>query len=211
LIDSLAMQNESTEIDFNALSDEQLVAKVVSGDNVSYQALVTRFYTKIWRLSVSILKDEQEAEDAVQEIFLALWQNVKNWDPNGTAKFSTWIYRVSFNKCIDIKRKKKPDTHGDEIEIVSQDKNAYQTALKKEVTQKMANLLQTLPQMQRNALHMYYYDELTVDEISDKLEKTEQSVRSLLKRGKASLKEKMQYDKTLSSSDIDSQALNILR
>lgn|GEM_PF-673226 len=196
----------------HSADDAKLVALVVNDDKAAYQVLMQRYYTKIWRLSLSILKDEQEAEDAVQEIFLTLWQNIKNWDPEGKARFSTWIYRVSFNKCIDIKRKKRPDTHGDEMVIADAgNETAYQDALQRQVAEKLAHLMASLPQMQCMALRMFYYDELNVAEIAVKLDRSEQSVRSLLKRGKAALKDKMGIELTVKSADLEKESLNILR
>lgn len=191
--------------------DEALLAKIAEGDKASYSLLVKRYLPKIWRLALSILKNEEEAEDAAQEVFLSLWQSVKNWDPEGTAKFSTWIYRVSFNKCIDIKRRRKPTEDSEGIDIASDDQNAYQATLQNELSDKLNELLKALPYMQRMALLLYYYEELSVEEISDKLDKTEQSVRSLLKRGRSSLKEKMQYDQAFRSWDVSGLSEHLWR
>ena len=209
---NLAIDTPPSAAELFKAEDATLVAMVINGDKAAYQVILQRYYTKIWRLSLSILKDEQEAEDAVQEIFLALWQNVQNWDPNGAAKFSTWIYRVSFNKCIDIKRKNRPETHGDEMVIAAAgDETAYQDALQRQVADKLAELMRSLPQMQSMALNMYYYQELSVSEIAVKLDKSEQSIRSLLKRGKATLKDKMGIDLHVRSADLEKETLNILR
>ena len=186
----------------NELSDDALIATIKGGDKIAYQKLVQRYLTKIWRLAMSILHDEQEAEDAVQEVFLTLWQSLEKWDEDGKATFSTWIYRVSFNKCIDIKRKRKPAENTEDVPIVCNEKNGYQNTYQKELSGKVSDILKTLPDTQRLALLLYYYEELSVEEISYKLEKTEQSVRSLLKRGRATLKEKIQYDPAFQSWDV---------
>ncbi len=192
--------------------DATLVSLAITQDKAAYKVILQRYYTKIWRLSLSILKDEQEAEDAVQEIFLTLWQNLASWDPEGKAKFSTWIYRVSFNKCIDIKRKNRPETHGDEMVIAAAgDENAYQEALQKQVAEKLAALMKTLPDMQAMALRLYYYHELSIDEIAVKLDRSEQSIRSLLKRGKATLKDQLGIDLNVRSADLAKDCNDILR
>lgn len=192
--------------------DATLVTRAIAQDKAAYQVILQRYYTKIWRLSLSILKDEQEAEDAVQEIFLTLWQNLSSWDPEGKAKFSTWIYRISFNKCIDIKRKNRPETHGDEMVIAAAgDETAYQEALQKQVAEKLAALMKSLPEMQAMALRLYYYHELSVDEIALKLDRSEQSIRSLLKRGKATLKDQLGIELNVRSADLARDTNDILR
>lgn len=182
-----------------ALSDEELVSSIKAGDRQSYPLLVKRFLPKIWRLSLSILHNEQEAEDATQEIFLSLWQNIEKWDPQGTAKFSTWIYRVSFNKCIDIKRARKNTVSEDSLPEKSTSSDAYDDMLQTEVSKKMIELLSELPKAQQAVMRLFYYEELSVEEITQKLKTTDQSVRSLLKRGRKSIKEKMKFDPDLNS------------
>jgi RNA polymerase sigma-70 factor (ECF subfamily) len=154
---------------------------------------------------MSVLHNEQEAEDAVQDVFLTLWQSLENWDANGRAKFSTWLYRVSFNKCIDLKRKRKHTDQSaniDDFALQSKDKSAYDGVLENQLSKKLHKLLEKLPETQRMALLLFYYEELSVDEISVKMQKSEQSVRSLLKRGRATLKETMQHDQAFGTWNI---------
>lgn len=178
----------------NPLSDEALLDLISAGNETAYNMLIQRYVSKIWRLSFSILKNEQEAEDATQDVFLSLWQNIKKWDKNGSAKFSTWIYRITFNKCIDIKRKKSPLTTGDEFEIDSGELSAYHMTFEKEVSHKLSSILSGLPKHQKEAIKLYYFNEMSALEVADTMKKSEQSVRSLLKRARASLKETLKQD-----------------
>lgn len=176
---------------FDMMDDHDLIILMRTGNENAYSALIKRYTPKIKRLALSILKSEQEAEDAAQDIIFSLWQKLHDWDIEGSAKFSTWLYRVATNKCIDLKRKHKPTTTTDNLELQAEDKSAYQQILKNQLSDQLAALLETLPAMQNLTLRLYYYEELSVKEISDRLNKTDQSIRSLLKRGKASLKERM--------------------
>ncbi len=178
----------------NEPSDNELLNRIAHGDKTAYDLLAQRYVGKIWRLSFSILKNEQEAEDATQDVFLSLWQSLENWDKDGKAKFSTWLYRVAFNKCIDIKRKKKPTTTSEGIDIASEEQSAYQSTLQKQISDRLNILLCTLPDTQKEALMLYYFKELSAIEVATRMNKSEQSVRSLLKRARASLKETIQKD-----------------
>ncbi len=184
------------------LEDEILLARIATGDQKAYTALVQRYVGKIWRLAMSILKNEQEAEDAVQDVFVSLLQSLNKWDPEGQAKFSTWIYRVSFNKCIDLKRKRKPTECADNLQMPTGEKDAYQETFDNQISEKLTDHLSNLPDAQQSALHLFYFEEMTVEEIATKLGNTAQGVRSLLKRGKAALRDKMQYDQTFKSSQM---------
>lgn len=191
--------------------DEILHSLILDGDKDAYNTLVKRYFGKIWRLAISILKNEEEAEDAVQDVFLSLWQSLHSWDPDGTAKLSTWIYRVSFNKCIDIKRKRKPSQTSDGIDVVCENETAYQNTLQKELSNKITNLLTDLPKMQRMALKLYYYEELSIHEMCGRMARSEQSVRSLLKRARAGLKDKMEHDDAFQSFDVKSLSKQLWR
>lgn len=192
------------------LSDAVLIDRILTlKDQKAHTALIQRYVGKMWRLAMSILNDEQEAEDAVQDVFLSLMKSLQNWDPKGQAKFSTWIYRVTFNKCIDIKRKRKPAETTDTVELISEEKTAYQNTLGQQLSQKLDELLKTLPTAQCNALKLYYYQEMSVKEICEELSKSEESIRSLLKRGKACLKEKIQVDPAFQSLDTDGLARHL--
>lgn len=184
------------------LEDEVLLARIDAGDQRAYTALVQRYVGKIWRLAMSILRNEQEAEDAVQDVFVSLLQSLKSWNPEGEAKFSTWIYRVSFNKCIDIKRKRRPTESADDMDMRCEEKNAYHETLDNQISARLSGHMGKLPDAQQDALRMFYFEELTVAEIAEHLGNTEQGVRSLLKRGKASLRDTMQYDSAFKSGKM---------
>ncbi len=208
---TLSENNQTDAQTADKASDEDLVRAIRDGDKHSYSILVERYLDKIWRLAMSILTNEQEAEDAVQDVFLMLWQSLDKWDPDGAAKFSTWIYRVSFNKCIDIKRKRRPSSDIEDMQISTGDKTAYQQTLDHQLSDKLSIILETLPEAQRSALLLFYYEELSVEEICSKLSRSEQSVRSLLKRGRATLKEKLQYDQAFQSWDISGLSEHLWR
>ncbi|MGH1397647.1 MAG: RNA polymerase sigma factor [Alphaproteobacteria bacterium] len=177
-----------------SVTDEALITLILGkGDRKAYNILVQRYLKKIWRLAMSVLKNEAEAEDAVQDVFLSLMKSLEKFDLNGGAKFSTWIYRVSLNKCIDLKRKRKPiDTAAPSEDLACEEKSAYHKTLNNQLSSKLKNVMQSLPEGQKDALKLYYFEEKSVNEICAQLSKSEESIRSLLKRGKAGLKEKLE-------------------
>lgn len=182
--------------DTDEITDDDLLARLKSDDREAYRMLVDRYIGKLWRLSVSVLYNESEAEDVVQETFFTVWQRRAEWEA-GTTKFSTWIYRVTLNRCIDIKRRQRPKV-GTEIieETLASDAipPADEMLVHREDNLRLMEMLSVLPPSQKEALVLYYYEELNVKEISVKLSTTEEGVRSLLKRGRKTLKELIEND-----------------
>lgn len=189
------MSNQNAPND--TLTDENLLARLKNDDREAYNMLVERYLTKLWRLAVNVLYNDTEAEDVVQEVMLTIWQKRQDWE-EGTAKFSTWIYRVTLNRCIDLKRRRKPTIGTDTIEETMPSESqrpADQMMVDQQDRTQIFGLLQALPANQKAAIILFYYEELNVREISIKLSTTEQGARSLLKRGRKALKDMLESDK----------------
>lgn len=177
-------------------NDEVLLALIKDNNQKAYRILVDRYLGKLWRLSVNVLRNEGEADEVVQEALLTVWKNREKW-VEGKAKFSTWVYRITLNRCIDLKRRRRPTTSTQSIEetMASEDNpGAENIIIQKEKNNKLKKMLDELPQKQKNALILYYYEELNIKEISDKISTTEQGARSLLKRGRKNLKDLLTDD-----------------
>jgi RNA polymerase sigma-70 factor (ECF subfamily) len=170
--------------------DDVLLALIKENDQAAYRILVDRYLGKLWRLGVNVLGNESEAEEVVQESLLTVWKNRHKWE-EGSAKFSTWVYRITLNRCIDLKRRRRPTTDAQAMEqIIPCEANpaADRSIIQNEQNKKLLSMIDSLPENQKNALILYYYEELNVQEISVRLSTTEQGARSLLKRGKQNLR-----------------------
>jgi RNA polymerase sigma-70 factor (ECF subfamily) len=194
------------------MDDAGLVSLIAEcRDRKAYDVLVGRYLTKIWKLAFSVLKTEQDADDAVQDIFLKLWTKGIAWQKPGDqtecldekekirASFATWIYKVALNRCIDLRRQKfrRSETSESQAPEQSVQETAYKTVLQQQLSSSLSDVMQDLPDGQRQALFCYYYREMTVPDIAVELQTSDQAVRALLKRGKASLRTVMQSDPDL--------------
>jgi RNA polymerase sigma-70 factor (ECF subfamily) len=169
------------------LDDEQLLAMIKRGDKPAFRELTGRYLNKVWRVAFNILQNKQDAEDVTQEIFITVWNYRDKWVP-GAASFSTWLYRVAFNKAIDSKRQRKITCELDD-NLNDNGQSADDAVADKQLQEIFMLCLKTIPEKQMVCLLLFYYEELNVEEICVKLKTTEDSVRSLLKRGRVSLKE----------------------
>lgn len=133
-----------------------------------------------------MLKDEGLAQDATQDIFIKIYTNLAKFSEK--SKFSTWLYSITYNYCIDYLRRKKKeknlftgemDTPPDIVEEV-EDKELLQIELKK-----LKVVLGKIPIGDKAILMMKYQEEMSIKEIAEGLEKTESAVKMKIKRAKA--------------------------
>ncbi len=89
--------------------DRDLVARAQKGDHDSFGELVQRYQARIFHLALRVLRDEEKARDAVQEAFLKAYTSLSRFE--GRSGFYTWLYRLSLNHCLDLRRRDRSDRH----------------------------------------------------------------------------------------------------
>ncbi len=91
-----------------AFDDQYYIQLILAGDNLAFTFLVERYKHMVYTLAVRMLRNHEEAEEAAQDTFVRVFNGLKAFE--GNAKFSTWIYKIAYNQCLDyIKRRKKPE------------------------------------------------------------------------------------------------------
>lgn len=168
-------------------SDSEVIKLYLSTRETSYFSLLyTRYSGKVFSKCISMLKDEGLAQDATQDIFIKIYTNLAKFSEK--SKFSTWIYSITYNYCIDFLRKKKKeknlftgemDTPPDIVEDV-EDIELLQIELKK-----LKVILNKIPIGDKAILMMKYQEEMSIKEIAESLEKTESAIKMKIKRAKA--------------------------
>lgn len=151
-----------------------------------FSLLYTRYATKIFSKCISLLKDEALARDATQEIFTKIFLNLSRFGEK--SKFSTWVYSITYNYCIDYLRKqRKQDIFSEEIDAVTdvpdEGPETDEELLKMEVAQ-LRSVLESIPVGDKAILLMKYQDELSIREIAEILDKSESAVKMQIKRAK---------------------------
>ena len=87
------------------ISDAEAVARARDGDHDAFGVLVERYQERAFRLALRILRDEEQARDAVQDAFLKVYGALASFE--GRSGFYTWLYRVVFNRCLDLQRRER--------------------------------------------------------------------------------------------------------
>jgi RNA polymerase sigma-70 factor (ECF subfamily) len=173
------------------LDDELLLKHIQDGSHQAYRILVERHARRFYRVAFRFLTDRDEAEDVVQECFIKLWEQPDMWNSGKHARFTTWFYRVVVNKSLDYQKKKPTlgleDDDSIEDEFIKQDEalilTEEQHAVEKEI--------QALPERQRTALTLCFYEELSNKEAADVMGVNLKALQSLLMRAKTTLKERL--------------------
>lgn len=171
------------------LTDDELLAELAKDSKNAFHALTTRYIDKVTRISFRVVRNRQDAEDVAQEVFTTVWNQRYHWR-EGEAKFSTWLYRVAVNRSIDYCRKRKVENIEMTDDLFESDyMSADDMVSNRETQQMLMACLKELPEKQMLALLYFYYEDMEIGEICTRLRATEDSVRSLLKRGKVSMRD----------------------
>ncbi len=157
-----------------ALTDEELVARSIEGDQESFNQLIVRWERPIYGLAYRVIGREEDARDIVQETFLRAFRALPGF--KGQAKFSSWLYRIALNLCRDwIRRQRRTPVVAapegiDIIELAAEQgpvESIEDLVERKRLSQTVAEAMQHLPEEQRTAIILKEYHGLTFQEIAD--------------------------------------------
>ena len=139
-------------------------------------------------LAQRILGNADDAEEVVQEAFLRVWGWSARWQPDGEARFSTWLYRIVVNLCLD-RRRRPPFTDLEAAgEMETDEPNGLDLAVRTRSKAVMAEALTRLPARQRAAIAVYYYEDVSAPEAARILDVSLSALESLLVRARKALK-----------------------
>jgi len=164
--------------------DSELVQDTLRGVLSSYEVLVRRYEKLIYSHSLRILKRAPAAEDATQEVFLRAFQKLITFDSH--RPFKPWLYQIATNYCLDYIRKNArltklentfPDNHPSLIEKLA----------KSDEIKRLRSALNKLPRIYFQPVWGYYFLELDYQRLAKSLNIPVNTLRTRLKRGKASL------------------------
>lgn len=172
--------------------NEQLVLALQQGNENAFDLLYERHHRSVLNIAFRLLSSRDAAEDIAQEIFVKLYTSPKSYHP--TAKFTTWLYRITYNACIDEMRRSKNTgvlPEGYDLYISTTDISPESAAESNELARAVQSAIASLPEKQRAAVVLQRYEGLSYQEIADVMKTSLPSVESLLFRAKESLKTRL--------------------
>lgn len=171
-------------------SDEQLMRRIQEGDQTAFNALVNQHINPLYHFTKRMLGNNTDAEDIVQETFLRAWKHALSWQPN-KAKLSTWLHRIAHNLCIDMSRKQRMKLVELQEDHVITERQVSDDIHQEEVSAQVADALHGLPERQRSAIILCYYQGLSNQQAAEILDVSVSALESLLARGRRSLKTRL--------------------
>ena len=152
-----------------ATNDRQLIEAIINGNTKAYGQLVDQYKGLVYTLALRMLKHREEAEEVAQDAFIKVYKSLHKF--KGDSKFSTWIYRVTYNTCLDRLKKNKKHFNDVAIDEYTEHKletvdNALEHMIKAEKQELIKRCVDKLPSESSYLISLYYFEELSLDEIS---------------------------------------------
>jgi len=188
--ESVAIAPDGAPVAADVVFDEdgELLDRIGEGDEAAFQLLVQRHIDRAYAIALRIVGNAADAEDVVQDTMLKVWSHRGRWQ-HGRAKFSTWLYRVISNRCIDLRRKPRSEDVDAVPEMADPQPDASAMIERNEVRDLLEGAMQRLPEQQRLAVILSYHENMSNGEIAEVMDSTVAAVESLLKRGRQQLRE----------------------
>ena len=172
------------------INDQPLIDAILAGDTQSFNVIVDRYKDLVFTLALRILKHREEAEEASQDTFIKVFRSLNRF--KGDSKLSTWIYKVAYFTCLDRLKKQKREQHIVAIDEFTEHQvktidNALDMMEKEERKVAIQDCLQLLPSNDVALLTLFYFEELSLEEIAKIVDLTANNVKVKLHRSRKKL------------------------
>lgn len=171
--------------------DKLLIKEILSGNSEGFREIVSRYQNRVFSVSLSMTNNYKDAEDLTQEVFIQVYKSLDTYQFK--ASLSTWIYRITINKALDWKKRKKSCN----VQLI--DENIYDTDYPSNTTEelfienvekeRLNTQINKLPDIYKEVINLHYFDNYSYNQIAKKINITEKSVESRLYRARNMLKQ----------------------
>lgn len=190
------MESEGLKLSEKALQDYDLVQKALLGDEKAFARLLSRYKDTIYFMLLKMLNNRADAEDLTLEAFGKAFKNLHQYSP--TYAFSTWLFKIASNNCIDFLRKKKGvlvslETENEQLELneaaklKSKEPNPEERLIRKQKAILLRKVVRRLKPHYQTLVELRYFDELSYEEIAKELNLPLGTVKAQLFRARQML------------------------
>lgn len=182
-------------------TDEELVVSILAGQEDDFRVLVLRYQQRVGNYLTRILRNQDEAVELAQEVFLRVYRALDRFDPS--YRFSTWLFRVAQNAAIDLMRRRRlklvslhrpetGDSSGGDWEFASSEQGPYGDMRNRERGRAILAAVSALKGEYRELIELRHFAEMSYDDIAELKEMPLGTVKNKLFRGRQMLKEQLE-------------------
>ncbi len=169
------------------MDEKEIIQKILGGDTQKYRTILERYQPGLVRHCFTMVNDYDIANDLTQEACIKAYLQLKKY--NTTYRFSTWLYKIATNLCLDFLRKRRHISLDDIAEPLSNQLSPQEEAIKNEAASELHQAVRRLPLKYQTVISLYYWQERNYEEIAEIMNVPLGTVRTWLKRAKDQLKE----------------------
>ena len=166
--------------------EKYYIDRIKGGDKQAYSWIVDTYKDLVYTLCLRMLVSEEDAREAAQDVFVKVYRSIRSFQEK--SKFSTWLYRVTYNHCISVIRKKvKVIDLVDEIPeqpVDEHDINGLERISREERSRYLQMAVESLPETDAVVVTLFYYEELSLEEIAGITGLTSSNIRIKLHRSR---------------------------
>lgn len=177
---------------FVAYSDDELMQEIKADNMFAFDVLYKRYCKRVYKFGYSILKSREESENLTQDVFLSLWENRLKIEKNSSIK--SYVFTITYNSAISIIRKKARESQFMEYLKSLQEINVEPVNIEleyTELTNKLDEILQTLPQRQKEIYLLHRVKGLKYSEIAESLNISVNTIENHMSRALKTIRKKL--------------------
>jgi RNA polymerase sigma factor (sigma-70 family) len=172
------------------INDQYYINLIIEGDSNAFAVLVDRYKNMVFSLALKMVRNKEEAEEVAQDTFIKVFKSITKF--KGDSKFSTWIYKVTYNTCLDRIKKNNRIQNTVPIDDFSENQiKTMETVLdaidERERNKMIQECIQLLPSEDSFLLTLFYFEEQSLEEISKVIDSNVNNVKVKLFRSRKKL------------------------
>ncbi|WP_348076378.1 RNA polymerase sigma factor [Flavobacterium sp.] len=169
------------------IDDKHYINQIIEGNSNAFAVLVDRYKDLVFTLAYKMVKNREEAEEISQDTFIKIFKSLNKF--KGESKFSTWVYKITYNTCLDrLKKSKKEnsvvyieDFSGHQVNVIE---SVFDAIDEKERNEKIQDCLSLLPSEDAFLLTLYYFDDQSIEEIAKVMDSNANNIKVKLFRSR---------------------------
>lgn len=163
------------------------IEKVLAGQTGHFSYIVEKYKDIVFSISLKVLRNREEAEEMAQESFIKAYKSLHTF--KGNAKFSTWLYRITYNTCIsEVRKKKMKFVSTDDVQVSEEIEEMNFDGIPEENRAKYVKAaLEKLPEDEYTMILFFYFEDKSVEDICEIMRMTESNVKVKLFRARKKL------------------------